>query len=178
MNSTLVLVAIILLIILLIIYYIKKEKIPSNETAGETAGKNTGDFIANTAIALVNKTGEALGIGAKKEGETCASHANCEGWLAATPGKLACCSGTCKKMQRDWAGVGYCPEVCQDAPSPLGKKGSCGSGHSWKRKENEPCDTHAACDGWIAARAGRLACCYGTCKPMVKGFAGLGFCPK
>jgi len=115
----------------------------------------------------------------RKENQTCDTNVACEGWVAGKIGTLACCNGTCKKQETDYLGVvGFCPEECMDAPAPLGKPGSCGSGNSWPRKENQPCDTNVACEGWVAGKIGTLACCNGTCKKQLADYAGiLGFCP-
>jgi len=113
----------------------------------------------------------------RSEGQPCDSHSACKGWVAGKAGTLGCCNGTCTTLLKDWTGVGYCPDVCQDAPSPLGKPGTCSSGYTWLRSQGQPCDTHAACQGWVAAQAGTLACCNGTCTPLKRDWAGIGYCP-
>jgi hypothetical protein len=113
----------------------------------------------------------------RSEGQPCDTHTACNGWIAGKAGTLACCSGICTKQKKDWAGVGYCPAECRDAPSPLGKPGSCDSGNTWKRSEGQPCDTHTACNGWIAGKAGTLACCSGKCTKLKNDWAGVGYCP-
>ena len=37
--------------------------------------------------------------------------------------KVGCCHGTCKRLKKDWVGVGNCPEVCVGAL--FGRPGSC-----------------------------------------------------
>lgn len=113
----------------------------------------------------------------RKENQPCDTHAACEGWVAGKIGTLACCQGKCQKQIKDWAGVGYCPHECRDAPAPLGKPGTCSSGLSYPRKENQPCDTHLACSGWVAGKVGSLACCQGKCQKQLKDWAGIGYCP-
>ena len=74
--------------------------------------------------------------------------------------------------------MGYCPKECKNAPEPpLGKLGTCDSEYSWKRSAGQPCDTHAACDGWIPRLAGTLGCCSGKCTKLQKDWIGLGYCP-
>jgi hypothetical protein len=113
----------------------------------------------------------------KPLGAACSLHTDCDGW-GPGPNDVACCQNVCTRKQVDWAGVGYCPDQCQDAPSPLGKPGSCGSGNSWPRKEGQPCDTSAACEGWVAGKAGTLACCQGKCQKQKADWAGVGYCPN
>ena len=74
-----------------------------------------------------------------------------------------CCKKICTKLVKDWAGIPFCPSECRDAPPPLGKPGSCGSGYHWKRIKGEPCDTHVSCSGWVPSKPGTLACCEGKC---------------
>ena len=114
----------------------------------------------------------------RKENQPCDAHSACEGWVAGQVGSLACCQGKCTRQKKDWAGMGYCPNECQDAPSPLGKPGSCNSGNSWPRKEGQPCDAHSACEGWVAGQVGSLACCQGKCTRQKKDWAGMGYCPN
>ena len=109
-------------------------------------------------------------------GEKCTLHTDCKNW-GPDATAVACCKEKCTTKKKDWAGVGYCPDECRDAPEPLGKLGTCDSGNTWKRSEGQPCDTHTACNGWIAAKAGTLACCSGTCTKLKNDWAGVGYCP-
>ena len=106
-------------------------------------------------------------------GGTCKKFSDCKGWGTKAE-DVDCCNGICTAKQKDWAGIGYCPDQCKDAPAPLG--GRCDRNYSWKRLENEPCDTHFACKGWIAAKPGTLACCNKTCKKLIKKGI-IGVCP-
>ena len=74
--------------------------------------------------------------------------------------------------------MGYCPKDCMNAPAPLGKKGSCEDGHSWPRKEGEPCDTVFSCEKGVAGKVGSLTCCDKKCTKQLKDWAGVGYCPK
>ena len=109
-------------------------------------------------------------------GGECKSSTDCKNWEV-TKFASACCSGKCTTKVKKWADMGQCPSECTDAPSPLGKKGSCDSGFSWTRKEGQPCDTDVACENWTAGKVGSLACCNGKCQKQIKNWTGLGYCP-
>ena len=115
----------------------------------------------------------------RSEGQPCDTSIACAGWVDGKAGTLACCNGTCQKQIKDYKNdIGFCPADCRDAPAPLGKPGSCGSGYSWPRKENQPCDTSIACEGWVDGKAGTLACYNKTCQKQIKDYKNdLGFCP-
>lgn len=55
-------------------------------------------------------------------GEQCLNHTDCRG---NGPGvnDVACCKGVCTKKLADWAGVGYCPDVCVGRAG--GQQGTC-----------------------------------------------------
>ena len=122
-------------------------------------------------------TGATGASGTAPSGASCTLHTDCIGWGPSSTA-AACCNGVCTNKVVDWAGVGYCPDVCQDAPSPLGKPGTCNSGYHWPRQAGEPCDTHAACSGWVAGKAGTLGCCNGVCTTLLADYAGIGYCPS
>ncbi len=136
----------IIAVVVLLFYVVYSWNNSEDKPASET-GKNIGEGIGSAAVGLassiIKDIGKELEINTKNEGEDCNSHANCKGWAPGQPDKLACCNGKCTKLQRDWAGVGYCPDECKDAPAPLG--GRCDRGYSWPRKVGEPCDTLFAC---------------------------------
>jgi hypothetical protein len=61
---------------------------------------------------------------------TCTFDADCadsgkagEGPAPFVGNKVGCCRGQCKRLKRDWAGVGNCPQVCVGAL--FGAPGSC-----------------------------------------------------
>jgi len=114
----------------------------------------------------------------RKEGEPCDTVFSCEEGVAGKVGTLTCCNKKCTKQLKDWFGMGYCPKDCMNAPAPLGKKGSCEDGHSWPRKEGEPCDTVFSCEGGVAGKVGSLTCCDKKCTKQLKDWAGMGYCPK
>ena len=113
----------------------------------------------------------------RKEGEPCDTVFSCEGGVADKVGTLTCCNNKCTKQLKNWEGIGYCPDVCMDAPDPLGKPGSCEDGYSWPRKEGEPCDTVFSCEEGVAGKVGTLACCNNKCTKQLKDWFGMGYCP-
>jgi hypothetical protein len=57
-------------------------------------------------------------------GDACTLHTDCQGW-GPGPRDSACCQGKCTKKQPDWAGIGYCPDVCKGWPSATNTYGTC-----------------------------------------------------
>lgn len=146
-------------------------------------------------------------------GGECNKACDCSGYTSlAKPGSYGCCPDengkkTCTMLRRDWAGVGYCPLSCMNAPLPLGQKGKCckcnrdifdtswtgnskectveGGGitcengeYPWKRQEGQPCDTHLACSGGsLTGTPNGLGCCNGVCTKLKKDWAGTWWCP-
>lgn len=76
------------------------------------------------------------------EGEVCVVHTDCEGW-GPGPTDMACCSGVCKRKQKDWTGVGWCPDACR----------------GWSGAPSGTCDPDACPRGFVPHGNGR--CCRG-----------------
>jgi hypothetical protein len=159
---------------------------------------NTTDNITNTTDNITNTTVEGnseKNISNKSEtikksnsekskstkiekgdiGYNCKLNIDCKNY-GPGPTDVACCKGKCTKKKTNWEGVGYCPNVCQDAPSPLGKPGTCGN-ESWPRKIGESCDTNLACEGHTRTGTSKILCCNGKCNQLVADWRGVPICP-
>ena len=150
----------VLMIVILIAYY----------QFSSIKAKDVGVGAADVLTGFVEQIGENLDIGTKGVGEQCDTVLNCADNLAGTPDKTNCCNGICTIQQRDWAGVGYCPDECKDAPDPLG--GRCDRGYSWPRGDGQPCDTNQACAGFAPGQ-NTLGCDNGTCRQQKRDWAGV-----
>jgi len=112
----------------------------------------------------------------RSEGQKCDVHEACKGY-GSGPTDMACCDNICTRKMKDWANIGYCPNICQDAPSPLGQPGTCGSGNTWPRSEGQKCDVHEACKGY-GPGPNDMACCDRICTRKKTDFVGVGYCPQ
>ncbi len=138
--------------------------------------------VISIATSSAQSPNDGTDVDDEDEGEPqplpCTYDEDCPGFIPQQAGTPACCDGICQNQLADWSGTGYCPSVCQDAPSPLGKPGTCNSGYHWPREEGEPCDTNFACAGFVAGQPNTLACCNNTCTPQKEDWAGIGYCPN
>lgn len=180
---------IVLLIIVLIGYFALRNNFPlifgskngdgGQSSIGADIGSSVGDSIVGAASSIITGTiGELAKLvpPPKKPGEACTLHTDCAGYQVFGP-SLVCSNGTCKDKVKDWTGEWVVPADCLDAPSPLGKPGSCGSGNSWPRKAGQPCDTHLACEGYVALQ-NTLTCSSGKCEQAKKDWAGVWYPPQ
>eukprot|EP00051_Salpingoeca_urceolata_P010284 m.125233 g.125233 ORF g.125233 m.125233 type:complete len:1039 (-) comp16648_c0_seq2:95-3211(-) len=110
------------------------------------------------------------------ESQSCLFHTDCGGWGPEATA-MACCGGTCQRKQRDWAGVGYCPNECRGCPAYISacSLGTCDS-EPWPREIGDTCSLHTDCRGWGPGTTD-VACCAGTCQQKKADWAGVGYCP-
>lgn len=99
----------------------------------------------------------------KAEGESCSTHADCDGFGGLGKSGMGCCGGKCASLRKDWAGVYYCKNQC------VGRAGASAGTCPLKGK-NDSCKVTADCGG------GRT-CCSGKCKNKKKDWAGVKYCP-
>lgn len=79
-------------------------------------------------------------------------------------GNMHCCKGECRYLEKDWAGVYYCPHECK--AGAFCPHGSCGENKS----EYASCSCNEECSG-------NMACCAGQCRYKQKDWAGIYYCP-
>lgn len=104
----------------------------------------------------------------RKLDQECRLNTDCEG-------NLGCEGGKCVQKLRDWAGVYYNPSECRDGPGR--DLGSCRSGNSWPRKENQECRLHTDCEGHRAGQDS-LACDNSRCVRQKRDWAGVWYIPS
>jgi hypothetical protein len=110
---------------------------------------------------------------AKKLGETCTIHTDCEYIAGQDP--LGCQDNVCVKQIKDWAGTFYIPKECRDGPAR--PTGTCSSGLHWPRKLNETCSLHTDCEGYSPFNSS-LGCQDSKCVDMVQGPLSMWYIPK
>ena len=101
--------------------------------------------------------------------EPCTLNTDCKNWGTGA-NNYNCCNGICTQNKIDWAGIGYCPDVCEGCAGCPG--GSCGNWHT-PRSQGEPCALDTDCEGWSVF--GTTACCNNRC---VKKDESVQTCPN
>ena len=116
---------------------------------------------------------QGTGAGSVASGEACSVNSDCEGFAFASPGSVACCNKTCRKLYTDWAGVAYCGPDCKGGV--FNAEGTC---YPNPRQMGEPCNiVTAPCDGTLG-KVGDLYCCSDTCQAQVANAVGMGVCTE
>jgi hypothetical protein len=107
----------------------------------------------------------------KNDDDKCKKSEDCVFFKGAGQAGSACCSGRCEPVQRDHAGVYYCPAACVGTFG--GKAGSC----SELKEDGEECANSNQCEGFNGAGQPGSACCQGECTKLIADFAGVSYCP-
>lgn len=165
----LIITIIVLLIIILLVY----EFVEFPSISGADIGEGVGNAIFGSGKAIVDNFAKLIPP-AKKAGETCKLHTDCEKNMAGQ-NTLACDNGICTQQLRDWAGIYYIPSECTDAPGRA--PGTCSRGFSWPRKVDQECRLHTDCEGFKPGQ-NTLACDNGTCKQQLRDWAGIYYIPS
>ena len=113
------------------------------------------------------------------EGGACYANTQCRGFDKVGAKGSACCGkkddfGTCRTLEKDWAGVYYCPNECvgRAGASP----GTCGL--DGLKDDGESCKVSADCEGFEGAGQPGSACCGGICTETRRDYAGVNYCPN
>lgn len=154
-------------------------KLTGAQGSGADIGAGAGDAVGTAIVGTFKSIGDNIGKmlpTAKKMGEVCKTHADCDGWAPAVAGTLACCGDTktCQMQYADYMGVGFCNFECQDRPA--GKVGNCAKGFHWPRKINEECGLHTDCENIDGQTP--LGCQDSKCTQLKKDWVGVWYLPK